>query len=193
MEHPINQLNNFICGWYIKPKICKDLIKYFNKSDKTNPGNIFMNNISGVHKNIKSSTDLLISANNNDTEIINYKKALGNIVNKYKEKYIYCDEGQASWGLVNSFNLQKYKPNEGYFAYHCERGSKITYNRHLVFMTYLNTVNDGGQTEFYYQKLKVKPEIGLTLIWGSDWTFTHRGITSKTETKYIATGWLDYI
>ena len=33
----------------------------------------------------------------------------------------------------------------------------------------------------------------VTLIWGSDWTFTHRGITSKTETKYIATGWLDYI
>ena len=60
-------------------------------------------------------------------------------------------------------------------------------------MTYLNDVSDGGETEFYYQKLKVKPETGLTLIWGSDWTFMHRGITSKTQTKYIATGWLDYI
>ena len=59
-------------------------------------------------------------------------------------------------------------------------------------MTYLNTVNDGGETEFIYQKLKVKPETGLTLIWGADWTFTHRGITSKTETKYITTGWYSY-
>ena len=46
-------------------------------------------------------------------------------------------------------------------------------------MTYLNDVSDGGETEFYYQKLKVKPETGLTLIWGSDWTFTHKGITSQ--------------
>ena len=56
-------------------------------------------------------------------------------------------------------------------------------------MTYLNDVNKGGETEFVYQKLKVKPEIGLTLIWGSDWTFTHRGIASPKETKYITTGW----
>ena len=59
-------------------------------------------------------------------------------------------------------------------------------------MTYLNTVKDGGETEFIYQKLKVKPETGLTLIWGSDWPFTHRGITSKTKTKYITTGWYSY-
>ena len=31
-------------------------------------------------------------------------------------------------------------------------------------MTYLNDIKDGGETEFYYQKLKVKPEKGLTLI-----------------------------
>jgi hypothetical protein len=65
-------------------------------------------------------------------------------------------------------------------------------SRHLVFMTYLNDVTDGGETEFFYQKLKVKPEKGLTLIWGADWTFTHRGITSPTQTKYIVTGWFNY-
>ena len=59
-------------------------------------------------------------------------------------------------------------------------------------MTYLNDIKKGGETEFYYQKLKIKPETGLTLLWGCDWTFTHRGITSPTETKYIATGWYSY-
>jgi len=41
--------------------------------------------------------------------------------------------------------------------------------------------------------LKVKPEKGLTLIWPADWTFTHRGIPSMSETKYIVTGWYNYI
>ena len=55
-------------------------------------------------------------------------------------------------------------------------------------MTYLNDVEDGG-TEFYYQKLKTKAKKGLTLIWPTDFTHTHRGIVSKTKEKYIVTGW----
>tara|TARA_R110000796_G_scaffold48231_1_gene115745 strand:- start:585 stop:767 length:183 start_codon:yes stop_codon:yes gene_type:complete len=60
-------------------------------------------------------------------------------------------------------------------------------------MTYLNNIKDKGETEWYYQKLKVKPETGLTLIWPVDWTFTHRGIPSKKEIKYIVTGWYSYV
>ena len=60
-------------------------------------------------------------------------------------------------------------------------------------MTYLNDVTDAGETEFYYQKIKVKPEKGLTLIWPSEWPWTHRGLTSKTQIKYIATGWFCYV
>ena len=55
-------------------------------------------------------------------------------------------------------------------------------------MTYLNDVKDGG-TEFLYQNLKTKAEKGLTLIWPSAWTHTHKGIISPTKEKYIITGW----
>ena len=44
----------------------------------------------------------------------------------------------------------------------------------LVFMTYLNTVTDLGGTAFKYQNLEVQAEKGLTLIWPSDWTHTHK-------------------
>ena len=59
-------------------------------------------------------------------------------------------------------------------------------------MTYLNDVTDGGETEFFHQNLKITPEKGLTLIWGADWTFTHRGIPSPSQEKYIATGWFSF-
>jgi hypothetical protein len=54
-------------------------------------------------------------------------------------------------------------------------------------------VLDQGETEFFHQKIKFKPEKGLTLIWPADWTFTHRGIASLSEEKYIATGWLSFV
>ena len=59
-------------------------------------------------------------------------------------------------------------------------------------MTYLNDINDGGETEFLYQNIKIKPRKGLTLIWPADWTFTHRGNFAPSEEKYIVTGWFNY-
>jgi hypothetical protein len=59
-------------------------------------------------------------------------------------------------------------------------------------MTYLNTVENGG-TEFMYQKLKTPAKKGLTLIWPTDFTHTHRGVINKDKEKYVATGWCSYI
>ena len=59
-------------------------------------------------------------------------------------------------------------------------------------MTYLNDVPNGG-TEFLFQKLKVPAKKGLTLIWPTDFTHAHRGIISKTNEKYIITGWFNYV
>ncbi len=92
----------------------------------------------------------------------------------------------------SKLKIQKYKPGEGYFGWHFERGGSDdpgTEKRCLVFMTYLNTVEDGGYTEFKYQETKHKPVIGKTLIWPSDWTHTHRGNTPLSGDKYIITGW----
>ena len=61
----------------------------------------------------------------------------------------------------------------------------------LVWMTYLNDVDDGG-TEFENQKFSSPAKKGLTLFWPADWTYTHRGIISYTKEKYIVTGWFSY-
>ena len=62
-----------------------------------------------------------------------------------------------------------------------------------MFMTYLNDVTDAGQTEFKIQKRKVNARRGKTLIWPVDWTHTHRGIVSPTQSKYIVGGWFSYL
>jgi hypothetical protein len=184
-EHSINKLNNFILGWYINNDLlCDNLINYF----ETNP-NKFKGKIGSkgeVKISEKDSTDLGIL----DFKVPVIKEYLTHlyfVIKEYQKQYIYSNIGQSSWSL-KPFNIQRYLPNEGFHAWHTERHHPNNSLRHLTFMTYLNNVNDSGETEFFYQQLKIKPEKGLTLIWGTDWTFTHRGIPSKTETKYIATG-----
>jgi hypothetical protein len=101
----------------------------------------------------------------------------------------------AEWAITDIINIQQYKPGGGFHMWHAERASSIypQVTRHLVFMMYLNDVTDGGETEFLNQNLKVKAEKGKMLIWPTDWTHMHRGITSNTQEKYIVTGWFNFL
>ena len=83
--------------------------------------------------------------------------------------------------------IQKYNPGEGFFGEHCENsGDEDTV---LAWMIYLNDVTDGGYTEFPNQNIKFQPRRGDFLMCPAYITHTHFGIVSKTQTKYIATGW----
>ena len=122
-----------------------------------------------------------------------YLSMLMAVVRAYVNKYSRAGE-TGNWFITEAINIQYYQPGGGYTAWHTERTSNRvpSVNRHLVFMTYLNDVHDEGGTEFLYQKITVRPTKGLSLIWPTDWTHTHRGIVSPTEDKYIITGWFNF-
>ena len=182
-------MTNFIRQEFLKDlSICDDLIDYHKNSNNKVIGQTG-NGISET----KKSTDVLIF-NDNDLIIKKYLLELHDILKNYIGEYSYSNHYN-SFSITQHFNIQHYKIQEGFLNWHCERTRNLEpeSSRHLVFMTYLNDVIDAGETEFYYQKLKIKPQKGLTLIWPADWTHTHRGITSPTQEKYIATGWYNYI
>ena len=85
--------------------------------------------------------------------------------------------------------LQKTNPTEGYHEWHSESNNIACANRTLVWSVYFNDLNDSGETEFLYQKKKVKPKAGRVLIFPGSFTHLHRG-NPPYEAKYIATGWL---
>jgi len=58
-----------------------------------------------------------------------------------------------------------------------------------VIITYLNDDFEGGETEFLYQGVRVKPEKGKTVIFPASYTHVHRGNPPIGGTKYIATTW----
>ena len=63
-------------------------------------------------------------------------------------------------------------------------------HRSLLFLVYLNDVEEGGETEFYYQQLKVKPKKGTIVIAPAGFTHTHRGNTPISGDKYVLAGWI---
>jgi hypothetical protein len=194
-EHKVNSLNNFISGYYWKDISALDQISnYFKSNTKiANRGSLIKNGVSTVVTDKKDSYDMQLPPPHEYEFSKIYFENLQETLNLYLNKYQAANDCSAF--NANIPNIQFYKPGGHFNKWHCERSSgnpNIVF-RHLVFMTYLNDVEDCGETEFFYQKIKVKPEKGLTLIWPTDWTHTHRGVPSLTEEKMIVTGWFSFL
>ena len=180
--------NSHIYGEYISENLCDDIINFFNENKSFQKEGVIDNNI--VDKFKKDSTDMYVTFDQNDIFKV-YSQHLKHIINNYINLYI----GNVFWkdeiNFSSTINIQFYKSNEGFKFWHYERGP--LYNKRvLVFMTYLNTVFNGG-THFDYQNMTVAAEKGLTLIWPAEFTHKHKGQISPTDNKYIITGWIEYV
>jgi len=107
---------------------------------------------------------------------------------KYKKKYPLIEK-VTSWNNDNSYHIQRFKENEGYYLIHCEQEGP-TSKRMLVWIIYLNDAKSG--TRFYHQKVDMKARAGRVVIWPAGWTHMHSGIIPNKGDKYIVTGWFCY-
>ena len=184
---------------YTKPNalskdLCRGFIDIFESSeDRQHLGQVYLKT-SECNKNIKQSVD--ISFTPNDLQNPKWGHLLSTLVpiieNGLNDYILRFHQGLTQvdpFRMSSVFNMQRYRPSEAFYGYHCERASLKYSDRILVWMVYLNTLTDRGETEFFYQHHFERPEEGKLVIWPSDWTYTHRGIPSPTQTKYILTGW----
>ena len=186
---------SFIGGWYIPENICDNIVNHFNEQKEkklTIIGNVDNYGKKIINQEIKDSEELSVLPNNFDYPFKEYRIHLQDCLIKYVEKYRHINDLLEHFNITKSYNIQFYKKGGGFKVDHCERnGSKDTLSRALVFMTYLNDVDDGG-TEFIYQRMVSPAKKGLTMIWPTDWTHIHRGIVSETKEKMIITGWYNF-
>ena len=177
--------DDFIYKFNIAREPCDDIIKYFKENTEYKKKGVYSG---GEDLKVKDSTDVSFYNDTTNPTMVKYFKALAVGLDAYCKKYQIPNIRTSAAGN----NIQYYKPKGGFFSWHCERGNRYFANRALVYMTYLNTVKDKGETEFKYYGKKVKAKKGLTLLWPPDFTHTHRGIPSPTEEKYIVTGWCEF-
>ena len=144
---------------------------------------------------LKDSYDLHMKLDDDNEISISIRNALLPRIDKYIQSNPQLNL-LPRWKYQNVYNLQKYNPGMGFHSLHCENTGakpKHSVNRLAAWMIYLNTITNGGGTYFDNYDLTMNAVEGRCVIWPAYWTHFHKGIVSKTETKYIATGWFNYI
>ena len=191
----INKTNlqpHFIGSWAQKnEELCDQLIQYFERNrEKHKKGTT----ASGVNLESKNSMDISISPKDlkqEGNEIFNtYFQNLFECYKDYMEQWPFL-KTFANKLDIGKFNLQRYLKGQHFNGVHSERTNLETSHRVFAWMTYLNDVNESGETYFSHYDVSIKPQKGLTLIWPADWTHAHKGHVINYGSKYIITGWMN--
>ena len=186
----------------ISTELCKDIINLYEKQIDGKYEGVTQG---GLNKDHKNTTDFVITKS--DEKWYNIHNFLTTELQRNVIKYMnilntdkYIDENNPSNTykvlrfkelVVNTFMMQRYIKEQGIFVYHSDNSIDYVEKKYRVvtFLWYLNTVEEGGETEFWGQ-YKIKPEVGKLLLFPACWTFPHCGKRPLSDNKYIITGWL---
>ena len=193
-ELDISVNSHFIGCWQSEDTTyCDDVISFFeNNKDLQSAG---VTNHHKVQESMKISTD--ISVYPKDLEEQKFA-SLANFMGHLKGCHV---DYLKQWPFLKTvfpkmhigpFNVRRYDAGGHFGTLHSERTSLNVLHRILAWMTYLNDVPEGGETEYPMFGLKIKPEKGKTVIWPAEWTHAHMGSMVTTGPKYIITGWLHH-
>ena len=190
---PSSLTPNFIGSWVIEPfSLCDDLITYFESNVAAQKAGV-----TGLGRDLSAKDRIDISIAPNQLELPGnevFKTYVNSLFACYKD-YL------AQWPFLEQigqnlemgkFNLGRYQRGQHFQKMHAERSGLGSLHRVLAWMTYLNDVDEGGETYFDHYDLTIKPRKGVTLIWPAEWTHAHKGNVLLGESKYMITGWLTF-
>lgn len=183
-------------NYSIPKETCNDIIEIFeNFKEEQEDGKT----VSGVRKNIKDTKEIQVDIEKTNTVwtqiVFLLRKELEIHFNKYMNKLNIKRTFDHLSIEGSNFRFQKYEKNEGKYNFHDDfvLGKNNDF-RSITFIWYLNTVSEGGETEFFKENgLCIKPEAGKLILFPSFWNFPHRGKVPISSHKYIIVGWLTNI
>jgi len=170
----------------LSPDLCRRIVERFEASEAHHyEGRIGQTQIKA--RDVKKSTDMTVSDKPEwkDVDKI-FFRSLAAALKPVRERFPFFRGPFKDMGYA----IQRTSPG-GFYHWHIDGGSHEFSYRQLVAVWYLNDVaGPGGETEFLYQKLKIRPEAGKLLLFPPFWTHEHRGVTLEQGVKYIATTWV---
>jgi hypothetical protein len=170
----------------LPPSFCDEVIARF----EANPEQHHAGRIGQLREqdaSIKQTTDLVVS-NKPDWQDVDAMlfRSLATALREFRETFPYFKGPFKDMG----YQVQRYLPGQ-FYAWHIDGGSHELSQRQLVALWYLNDVpGPGGETEFLYQNLSLRPERGKLALFPPFWTHEHRAARLVSGVKYIATTWI---
>ena len=177
---------------------CDDLISVYKESQKLNY-TITRQDMGYSH--LQADNSVVFANKEHMTNSIFFSEQM-NYVQSFVDSAWECyHEYTKKYGTLNSMSkhrfyddikIQKTEPSGGYHSWHCEHDGRRQGSRLLLVMLYLNDVQEGGETEFLYQSLRIKPKKGTIVICPSGFTHTHRGNPPLSGDKFMINGWIEF-
>ncbi|MCO7223486.1 2OG-Fe(II) oxygenase [Pleionea sp. CnH1-48] len=164
---------------------CRQMIQRFESDASVTKGLVGNGTREGAYQpDIKDTTEIALTPERSDWAEENkvLMNSLGQHLNQYMKHW-----GKAFGCAIRHepIKIAKYNPG-AHFDWHSDNlGGGVT-TRVITCLWYLNTVEEGGETEYPWQKMKVKPVEGRLLLCPVGWTYVHRGAPPVSNAKYIA-------
>lgn len=176
----------------LSPEFCEDVVNWF---DKMSESGIVGHSVQNGEMDLKLKRDdrYIHVPSQLSLETLphgwasSYWDGLTPCLNDYCQQYS-IEENLTSW----TFKVHSVSKGQGYHIFHKEYQKPENTDRVLVYMTYLNTPEKGGETEFLFQSRRCNPKLGRTLIWPAYFTHLHRGNPVLKGRKVYITGWFNY-
>jgi hypothetical protein len=138
------------------------------------------------HETINFSNDDYFDLNSADKLSREFLPSIKECVDNYLEDYSLLGESNF---LLYDVKAKRIPIGGGFHQWHYENASFCTATRRFVVQAYLNTIEEGGETEFLYQNRRIKAVQGTVVIWPAGFTHVHRGNPPIGQDKYILTTW----
>lgn len=176
----------------VSPDVCANIIERFDKADE-----LGFTLLRSAPRSEQDDSQLFIQeiplhSAVDSKSVIPALQALQACYLEYANKYSVALTDASDKHASYQFKVQKTNPSQGYHVWHYEQSQREMGSRILAWTMYLNTIEEGGETEFLYQKRRVKPEQGTICIFPAGFTHVHRGNPPLSGSKYIATGWYEF-
>jgi len=177
---------------------CQHLINEFNRLENSGAGRTRKQS-EGSPAHIKNDYSIALNMGAHRPAVFNDRDAtdlffegLQSCFDEYTENFSVLKDGKIRG---TTMKMQRTDPGGGYHIWHAEQNNGVQSGRVLVYMLYLNTLEEesAGETEFLYQRTRLRPIENTMILWPAAYTHAHRGNTVFGNTsKYIVTGWFYY-
>jgi len=190
-------IENDIATWtgVMRPEECAELIEYYEKlNDLHLTASRQTLGDNSAHNKADHAAFLLeqpaLNMSTDNPAVHTFMTRFIDCWKQYTAQYSVL--GDCGDHRVYFMKLQKTLPGEGYHTWHFESDNKERSGRIAAWGLYLNTIDEGGETEWLYQKKRIAATEGTLVVWPAGYTHAHRGNPPLSGEKYLLTGWVEF-
>lgn len=158
---------------------CRDVIERFENDPRKTRGMVGEGN---YRPDFKGTTEI---------DFADIRQGWEDVINTVNQSLMYfLRQYMQKWGEAfksveihhEGFRMARYNPGQQ-FDWHSDNIAG-SYTRVMTAMWYLNTVEEGGETEYKWLGRSVRPVEGRLMLCPVGWPFFHRGKAPVTGPKY---------